>query len=239
MTASRTLAASAALSLATLTAGAIVMPATTAQAATATVSSPAAANQLVRGYKAPSKATAIAQARHLRVAKPASMAGYSRAQFPHWLDASAHGWPVAPSNACNARNAALYRDGNRVKVNARTCAIVSGSWLDPYTAKTSASNRSQDVDHLVPLAAAWRSGANRWSRAQRIRYANDPLVLVTVGSSINRAKGDKTVDLWKPPNKAAWCLYAKRTVTIKTTYRLTTTASEQKTLLSMLGTCNR
>lgn len=206
-----------------------------AQAASS-VSPSTAAAQLSKGFKAPSKATAIAQTNRLKVAATGSMKGYGDTAFPHWRDASAWGWPVAPSNACNARNAALFRDGRAVKVS-KTCAILSGTWTDPYTAKVITSKGSMDVDHQVSRANAWRSGASKWTAKRRTQFANDPLALVSVSSSANRSKGDKGPDLWKPANKASWCLYAKRYTAIKTKYALTTTASEKAALVSMLGTC--
>lgn len=213
-----------------------------AQAATAPPPTPVAgttaANQLTRGFTAPSKPVAITQVNALTVAPPRSMAGYSDASFPHWRDASTWGWPVAPSNACDARNAALFRDGTKVTIS-KTCTVTGGSWTDPYTAQKFASKTQIDIDHIVPRANAWRSGANTWSQTRRIKFANEPLVLASVSASANRAKGDKAPDAWKPPNKASWCLYAKRWTAIKTSYQLSVTTTEKAALLTMLGTCTK
>lgn len=197
-----------------------------------------AARQLALGLDVVTKPVALRRARALRVATPAPMTGYSRDQFRHWLDASTWGWPVAPSDECTSRSAALVRDGSGVRTTS-SCGITGGRWLDPYTATWVASRTKVDVDHIVPLAAAWRGGAGGWTPLRRAQFANDPLVLVTVGSSVNRAKGDRTADLWKPPNKAAWCLYAQRYTAVKTSYGLSVTAAEQAALVSMLGTCPR
>ena len=50
-----------------------------------------------------------------------------------------------------------------------------------------------DIDHVVPLANAWRSGASSasWRKADREAYANDPKVLLSVDDAANQAKGDK------------------------------------------------
>ncbi|BDZ52519.1 hypothetical protein GCM10025867_47600 (plasmid) [Frondihabitans sucicola] len=164
-----------------------------------------------------------------------SMAGYSRELFPHWEKATANGWSGVPA-ACDSREAALIRDGKDVKYS-KTCSITSGSWVDPYTGTKATKSGDMDIDHLVPLAAAWRSGASKWTTAQRQKFANDPLVLVTAGASANRSKGDRGPDQWVPPAANAQCEYAVRWVEIKGAYQLTATASEKLKLGALLKAC--
>jgi hypothetical protein len=80
------------------------------------------------------------------------------------------------------RDDALIRDGQEVKVD-EECSITSGEWLDPYTGTTLEVSGDVDIDHIVPLANAWRSGANDWDESQREAYANDPGVLLSVDDS--------------------------------------------------------
>ncbi|WP_217370374.1 GmrSD restriction endonuclease domain-containing protein [Nonomuraea antri] len=66
-----------------------------------------------------------------------------------------------------------------------------------------------DVDHLVPLAEAWDSGASAWDAARRERYANHlqhPEHLVAVTARSNRQKADKDPASWLPI-KAVRCRY--------------------------------
>jgi hypothetical protein len=91
--------------------------------------------------------------------------------------------------------------------------------------------------HIVPLAEAWRSGAAAWNTAQLTQYANNQLVLIAVDDSTNQSKGDKSPDLWQPPNQGAHCLYAKRWIAIKATYVLTASTNEETALNQMLNTC--
>ena len=44
------------------------------------------------------------------------------------------------------------------------------------------------IDHVVALADAWRTGARKWSSAGRVRYANDLSVLLAVDGPENEAK---------------------------------------------------
>jgi hypothetical protein len=153
------------------------------------------------------------------------MSGYSREEFPHWRDTG---------NGCDGREAALINDGKNV-VKGSGCEIKSGIWDDPYTGKTFRAPGDLDADHVVPLAEAWRSGANGWTRERRQQYANDVnLVLLMVDASANRAKGDKDPAAWKPPQKSYWPAYAQRWIAIKKQYGLTVDQAEYNALNSML-----
>ena len=157
------------------------------------------------------------------------MTGYSREKFPHW---------ITISGACNTRETVLKRDGTGV-VTDSSCAATSGSWYSPYDGATWHASSDVDIDHVVPLAAAWRTGASSWTTAQRQAYANDLSnpQLIAVTDNVNQSKGDQTPATWKPPRTAYWCTYAKMWVHVKYRYFLTVNSTEKSALTSMLGTC--
>ena len=84
------------------------------------------------------------------------MRGYSRAKFPHWRSTGEN---------CDVRDTVLKRDGSNVKV--RGCNVTTGRWTSVYDGKTFTSAAGMDVDHMVPLANAWRSGAADWTEDER------------------------------------------------------------------------
>jgi hypothetical protein len=56
-----------------------------------------------------------------------------------------------------------------------------------------------DVDHFVPLAEAWDSGAANWDSATRQAFANDldfSMSLIAVTASSNRSKSDRDPAEW-------------------------------------------
>jgi hypothetical protein len=152
------------------------------------------------------------------------------------------GWKLpggtSDPESCDAREAALIRDGTKERVEAY-CDVVSGSWFDPYGGQTYADPGDIDIDHIVPLANAWRSGASSWDTAKRESFANVPRDLLSVNDGLNQSKGDKGPEAWKPPRKAYWCAYAKRWIGIKHYWDLSVTDAERSSLKQMLGTCVR
>ncbi|GAA4257184.1 hypothetical protein GCM10022255_073040 [Dactylosporangium darangshiense] len=165
----------------------------------------------------------------LTVATAGSMSGYSREKFTHW---------IGQGNGCDTRDVVLKRDGKNVKATA-DCKITAGSWHSVYDDKDLTDPQALDIDHMVPLAAAWRSGAAKWTDEQRKDFANDLTrpQLFAVSLQSNRAKGDQDPSTWKPPSHAYWCTYANNWITVKTFYKLSVTQAEKTALADMLATC--
>jgi len=171
--------------------------------------------------------------RDLDVAPVGSMAGYSREDFPHWAaDGTQFGWDE-PDSCCDVRDDALVRDGRGVEID-QECSIIARKWLAPYSGTTLEDPKDVDIDHVVPLANAWRSGANGWEESRREAYANDPGVLLSVDDAANQTKGDKGPEAWLPPNADYRCEYARRWISIKHQRNLTVNAREGAKLQQML-----
>ena len=118
--------------------------------------------------------------------------------------------------------------------------MVTGVWNDPYTGSTFTVASDVDIDHMVPLADAHRSGGWQWTVATKRAYANDldhPETLIAVDDGTNSAKSDKSPDQWLPPNVGYRCTYAMEWVAIKATWALTVTTPERSTLASVLAGC--
>ena len=132
----------------------------------------------------PSKATAQSQLNALTVAAQGSMTGYSRDLFPHW---------ITISGSCNTRETVLKRDGSSV-VTDSSCAATSGRWYSPYDGATWTAASDVDIDHVIALAEAWRSGASSWTASRRQSFANDSSrpQLIAVTDNVNQAKGTRT-----------------------------------------------
>jgi Protein of unknown function (DUF1524) len=159
--------------------------------------------------------------------------GYNRSLFKHWIDADKDG--------CNTRAEVLIEEAVvKPKIGPR-CKLTGGKWLSSYDGKTITNASQLDVDHLVPLAEAWRSGAWKWTAEQRQAFANDldnSEALIAVTLSTNRSKGDKDPSDWLPKiGRADVCEYIKDWIDVKWKYSLTVDARESNKLQSRLLTC--
>ena len=57
--------------------------------------------------------------------------------------------------------------------SAERCRVELGRWTDPCTGEVVTGPGELDVDHVVPLANAHRSGAWEWDCDKKRSYAND------------------------------------------------------------------
>lgn len=134
----------------------------------------------------------------LPVRPPASLATYRRSAFgPRWPDVARTG--------CSEREDVLLRDavpGSTTLHRRGSCRrqVLGGQWRDPYTGgtltltdlTTLTQAEAIQIDHLVPLAEAWRSGASSWTPFRRLLFANDEANLVAVSAAANTTKATTT-----------------------------------------------
>lgn len=149
-------------------------------------------------------------------------------------------WSVdVDRNGCGTRDDILKRDLEKPQLRGR-CTVVAGVLDDPYTGVkvtfTKADADEVQIDHVVPLAAAWSLGARQWPQQQRERFANDPLNLMATSKKANLSKGDDRPSEWLPRPQFR-CAYAVRYVQVTATYRLGLTNTDRATLSRELRAC--
>ncbi|GLW10900.1 hypothetical protein Misp01_60280 [Microtetraspora sp. NBRC 13810] len=177
----------------------------------------------------PTLSTARIQLKGLTVAPADSMAGFKRDLFPHW---------DRVEGRCDTREIVLRRDGQDVVAD-NECRAVRGEWHSPYDGETWTDAADIDIDHMVPLAEAWRSGAADWSTQRRRTFANDldTSQLWAVTDNVNQAKSDKDPGVWKPPQRSFHCTYARSWIEVKNEYGLSVDSAEKAALEEMLDRC--
>jgi hypothetical protein len=159
-------------------------------------------------------------------------AGYARTKFSDWIDADHDG--------CDTRNEVLIAEAvMRPKIRAG-CVLVGGKWRSRYDRVTTTNPTGFDIDHMVPLAEAWQSGAWQWTAGTRDRYANDlgyGADLIAVTMHANRSKGERAPEEWMPARAGYACTYLTQWVAVKWRWQLTVSRAERSFLDTGLRRC--
>ncbi|RAS60287.1 uncharacterized protein DUF1524 [Lentzea atacamensis] len=182
-------------------------------------------------------ATARTSLAALPVSAPGRMDGYSR-DCNSGACVFGQPWFDTDGDGCDQRSQVLARDLTGVSRKPGRCGVQSGTLDDPYTGSQITSVSKIQIDHVVPLAEMWRSGAARWAPEQRVAAANDLRNLVAVSGKVNQSKGDKTPEEWMPPNAGYACSYGRIYVTVKAAYALSVAPAERSALENALATCD-
>ena len=223
--------------ISTLAIAALALTATTVPAvATPAGPSPSATSETDATRTAPSSAkkSRTIDARKLvgklKVTSERSATKYQRSKFPHWIDADGDG--------CDTRREVLIEEARKPVKVGRGCWVDKGRWTSYFDNKKHTRAKALDIDHLVPLAEAWRSGASTWDARTRKAFANDlgyAPALVAVTSAVNRKKGDKDPASWLP--KRNECRYVSEWVAVKYRWGLSIDKDERKTIRRTLADC--
>jgi Protein of unknown function (DUF1524) len=202
-------------------------------AAAATVlwigASPTALARPAAGTRAPRYSTRYLLG-HLKV-RDAHYGGYRRSKFRLW---------TMHPDGCNTRYQVLIRDAVRKPQIGPGCYLTHGRWVSPYDGVVTTDPVRVQIDHVVPLAVAWGSGAWRWTAGTRRRFANDlgtRYDLLAVSGRSNQLKGDSGPDEWLPPRRAFDCRYMADYTAVLWRWRLSIDPTEKAFLDTRLARC--
>ncbi|MFK0172614.1 HNH endonuclease family protein [Streptomyces sp. NPDC090306] len=159
--------------------------------------------------------------------------GYERSKFRHWVDEDGDG--------CSTRNEVLLAEAAMAPERSGRCTLTGGTWYSPYDSRRIDGPSGLDIDHMVPLAEAWDSGASAWSAAERQAYANDlgdGRSLIAVSAASNRSKADQDPATWLPPAGDWICTYVTDWITVKTRWGLAVDQAEAAAVSEALTRCD-
>lgn len=160
--------------------------------------------------------------------------GYQRTSFKHWVDADHDG--------CSTRAEVLISESRVQPTIESGCKVTAGQWFSFYDGVTVIAPGGLDIDHMVPLAEAWDSGASAWTPERREAYANDldaESSLVAVTARTNRSKADQDPAEWLPPLLDARCAYAADWVATKLRWKLSVDDRERAALAELAAGCGQ
>ena len=230
-----TIAAVSAVLIGACAGGNVSAPAPSGQAGTETGAAPENGAQQATDDSMPLLAGDEALLARLRIAEEDDGGtGYVRRDYDQG------GWGDADGDGCNTREEVLIAEALRLRGVTASCGPVDGAWLSWFDGRMLADARDVEIDHLVPLAEAHRSGAARWAADGKHAFADDlssPHSLTAVSAESNRDKSDSDPAAWRPPDPAAWCRYARNWIAVKLKWGLAADEAETAALREMLATC--
>ncbi|MGA6160399.1 HNH endonuclease family protein [Stenotrophomonas sp. NPDC087984] len=133
------------------------------------------------------------------------------------------------ADGCTTRQEVLLAEAVEPPTVSDRCTITGGVWHSYYDATDTTNARGLDIDHLVPLAEEWDSGASRWSAQDRQHYANDlgdARSLAAVSARGNRSKADQDPREWLPSDPGALCRYVEEWTVVKSRWGLSADPAE-------------
>ena len=153
---------------------------------------------------------------------------YDRDDYDHYLGRD--------ENGCNLRDRILLEEAVRV-ISVTDRCDAQGEWWSWLDGRVIADEGQLQIDHLVALAEAHRSGAWKWDEEQRSEFFNDEETLSAVTAGVNQRKSDHDPATWRPPYTDAWCRYARNWIEVKQRYELTADQAEVSALADLLDSC--
>ena len=145
-------------------------------------------------------------------------------------------WADLDGDCRDTRAEVLARD-SAVPV-AEGCKVTRGQWLSFYDNKTWTKSFEVQIDHLVPLAEAWDSGAYSWDVATRLRYANDlgdTRALVPTTTALNYVKLADDPQSYVP--KVNRCRYIASWLAVKLRWNLSADQREHDAIARIAKVC--
>ncbi|GAB3949512.1 hypothetical protein GCM10028832_01700 [Streptomyces sparsus] len=128
-------------------------------------SAPAQASPAAHGARV-AEVTTLADAVGLVRADVEVRTGYTRSAFRHRNSGDL-------ADGCSTRNEVLLAEATTAPAVGAGCKLTGGTWLSYYDNHEVTDPGALDIDHMIPLAEAWDSGASTWTAARRKAYAND------------------------------------------------------------------
>lgn len=158
--------------------------------------------------------------------------GYARYRFGLWADTDGDG--------CTVRDDFIVDQAIEAVRRTDPCEIVTGRWLSPYDGASIENPDDIRVDHVVGLYEAWKSGAYKWTDAQRNAYLNDVRdkgAVLAVSRMASEDKDGRDPADWLPTSEGFRCRYLQTWVDIKTVWKLSVDAGERESIAAAALNC--
>lgn len=137
----------------------------------------------------------------------------------------------------DSRHEVLLAEALSPTMSGNGCTVIAGDWYDPYTDEWFVDPADLQLDHVVSLGDAWRSGAWLWSDSDRELFSNHPANLNVVAGAENQRKADDGPASYSPANERQRCAYLVQYGAVKAAWGLTITRQDLDALVAGITAC--
>jgi len=153
---------------------------------------------------------------------------------------------------CSTRKSVLKAESDLKQsfVAGHKCKTGVGHWVSPYDGKPTNRALDLEIDHMVPKAEAWQSGAWKWGKERQKAFKNDlgygpSLIAISKSENGPAGKWDKepgrnskdSKDYYLPPREEYVCTYVAEWIAVKWRWSLSANPEEKSNLQELLNFC--
>lgn len=138
----------------------------------------------------------------------------------------------------DSRHEVLQEEAVEYVMSVNGCSVTAGTWWDPFSGQWFTDPADLQLDHVVALGDAWRSGAWAWSDNDRRLFANHPANLNAIHGPENQAKSDDGPAGYSPTNEAQRCAYLVQYAAVKAAWRLTIAQGDYSAIVAGFAACD-
>ena len=157
-------------------------------------------------------------------------AGYAASAFPTDSATTAQG--------CDLRAQLLRRDSTvPAEVDPNGCRVVAGQWTSAFDGAAVADPAALAATPAVSTREAWRSGGWSWNSAKRAAFAadvSDARTVRLVSTATAKARAERDVTGWLPPEGDARCAYVSDWLAVKARWGLAIDRNEASRISTLL-----
>jgi len=136
------------------------------------------------------------------------------------------------------RHEVLQTEAEEFEMTANGCSVARGQWWEPYSGRWILNPEDLEVDHVVSLGDAWRSGAWAFTLEQKMEFSNQLANLNAIYGPENQSKADSGPAEYSPTNPLQRCSYLAQYASVKVAWGLSITPGDFEAIRTGLATCD-
>lgn len=122
------------------------------------------------------------------------------------------------------------------KIENRIVESLGNKIYSPYSGEYFNSIKKTEIEHVVSIREAHKSGLCFADKKTKKSFAEDMLNLTLVSPKLNKEKSDQDAGSWAPERNKCW--FAHTVIRVKKKYNLTVDSKEKSALEKVISKCS-